>query len=67
MAGARFTDRQKDSIDQDKKVAANYLYWEEKLPQYKIETQLKIGQATFDKLLLPTFSDWLNYRNRLGK
>lgn len=33
----------------------------------KIETQLKIGHATLDRLLIPTFQEWREFRNGLGK
>ena len=65
MTGPRITDKFKSKIDQDKKIAANYLHWEEKLPSYKIERQLKLGHATLDRLLLPTFKDWREFRDGL--
>lgn len=67
MTGPRITDKYKAKIDLDKQIAANYLYWEEKLPSYKIETQLRMGHATFDRLILPTFKDWREFRQRVGK
>lgn len=67
MTGPRITDKYKAKIDLDKQIAANYLHYEQGLPQYKIETQLKMGAATVDRLLLPTFKDWREFRQRVGK
>lgn len=60
--GTRHEINSKKPIDQDKMIAANYLFYEEKLPQYKIEKQLRIGQATIDRYLLPTFQAWREFR-----
>lgn len=67
MTGPRITDKFKAKVDQDKMIAANYLHWEQGLPQYKIETQLKMGAATVDRLLFSTFHEWREFRKRVGK
>lgn len=67
MTGPRINDNHKAKIDHDKKMAANYLFHEHKLPEDKIRRQLKMSAPLLDRMLIPTFKQWREFKERVGK
>jgi hypothetical protein len=67
MTSVRFKDETKSKLEQDKIIAANYLFHEEGVDEDRIRKQLKIESKLIGTVIFSTFEEWRQYRDGLGK
>jgi hypothetical protein len=67
MAQNRTREDAMARLDQDKLIAVNTHFYEKNYLQRKIMEELKVSEATFDKMICSTKEQWFKLKARLGK